>query len=282
MDPALHSIRGFSASTVCKKKRIKNVQKLELVRLMKANFLFIRGKHAIPRSEKSRADVWKVIAGRLNSLGPPVQSAEAWQRRWNDMRSATKSKMAKIQNYVREHGEDCPYELNLVERLIWETFSVKPDEYMRELNMKMWREKQQKCAGPTVGDSVSSCSSQLSVEQSFDMGWNQVETTVHDTGATGWSSSSFAFNDSEGGVMENTNRTSQPDQSFGPPAQTMEMNYAGYSGVSTSSNLIPSGSTDLVPGSNMLRELNKLFDLVLKQNEEILALLRQPAGNERW
>ena len=80
MDPALHSIRGFSASTVCKKKRIKNVQKLELVRLMKANFLFIRGKHAIPRSEKSRADVWKVIAGRLNSLGPPVQSAEAWQR----------------------------------------------------------------------------------------------------------------------------------------------------------------------------------------------------------
>nr|XP_049461086.1 uncharacterized protein LOC120949946 isoform X2 [Anopheles coluzzii] len=173
MDPTVNSTGGSSACADYRKKRIKNVQKLELVRLMKANFLFIRGKHAVARSEKSRADVWKVITGRLNSLGPPVQSAEAWQRRWNDMRSATKSKMAKIQNYVREHGEDCPYKLNLVERLIWDTFSVKPEEYMKDLNMKLWREKQQKCAGPSVGDSVSSCSSQLSAEQSFDMGWNQ-------------------------------------------------------------------------------------------------------------
>ncbi|XP_041762601.1 uncharacterized protein LOC121588585 [Anopheles merus] len=315
MDPTVNSTGGSSACADYRKKRIKNVQKLELVRLMKANFLFIRGKHAVARSEKSRADVWKVITGRLNSLGPPVQSAEAWQRRWNDMRSATKSKMAKIQNYVREHGEDCPYKLNLVERLIWDTFSVKPEEYMKDLNMKLWREKQQKCAGPSVGDSVSSCSSQLSADQSFDMGWNQVGTTVHDTGATGWSSASFAAMGREGGVMEDTNRTapfyptsstSQPDQSFGPPAQPMEMDYAGYSGASTSSNvthlrslestthwpsagssseeqskLIPSGSTDLVPGSKVLRELNKLFDLVLKQNEEILALLRQPAANEQ-
>uniref|UniRef100_A0A6E8VA17 Uncharacterized protein n=1 Tax=Anopheles coluzzii TaxID=1518534 RepID=A0A6E8VA17_ANOCL len=154
-------------------------------------------------------------------------------------------------------------------------------DYRKDLNMKLWREKQQKCAGPSVGDSVSSCSSQLSAEQSFDMGWNQVGTTVHDTGATGWSSASFASMGREGGVMEDTNRTGQPDQSFGPPAQPMEMDYAGYSGASTSSNLIQSGSTDLVPGSKVLRELNKLFDLVLKQNEEILALLRQPAGNEQ-
>ncbi|XP_035896629.1 uncharacterized protein LOC118505218 isoform X2 [Anopheles stephensi] len=183
MDSTVNSTGSSSASADYRKKRIKNVQKLELVRLMKANFLFIRGKHAVARSEKSRADVWKVITGRLNSLGPPIQSAEAWQRRWNDMRSATKSKMTKIQNYVREHGEDCPYKLNLVERLIWDTFSVKPEEYMKDLNLKLWREKQQPRVDGSVGpqpqsavDSVSSCSSQMSAaEQNFDMGWNQGE-----------------------------------------------------------------------------------------------------------
>uniref|UniRef100_A0A182K0U2 Regulatory protein zeste n=1 Tax=Anopheles christyi TaxID=43041 RepID=A0A182K0U2_9DIPT len=316
MDPTVNSTDS-SASTDYRKKRIKNVQKLELVRLMKANFLFIRGKHAVARSEKSRADVWKVITARLNSLGPPVQSAEAWQRRWNDMRSATKSKMAKIQSYVREHGEDCPYKLNLVERLIWDTFSVKPEEYMKDLNMKLWREKQQKCVGTPVGqpsasDSVSSCSSQMSAEQSFDMGWTQVGTTCHDTGA-GWNSTlSFAGRETSG-VMEDLNRTTafyptsssnQPEQSYGTH-QSVEMGYAGYSGTSTNNALhqrnmeatnqwtssstgtsldehakMIGGSTDLVPGSKVLRELNKLFDLVLKQNEEILALLRQPINEQ--
>uniref|UniRef100_A0A2K6VB12 Regulatory protein zeste n=1 Tax=Anopheles darlingi TaxID=43151 RepID=A0A2K6VB12_ANODA len=142
MDPLVNST-GAGSSSDYRKKRIKNVQKLELVRLMKANFLFIRGKHAVARCEKSRADIWQMITARLNSLGPPVQSAEAWQRRWNDMRSATKSKMTKIQSYVRDHGENCPYRLNLVERLIWDTFCVKPEEYMKDLNMKLWREKQQ-------------------------------------------------------------------------------------------------------------------------------------------
>lgn len=79
MDPLVNSTGAGSGSDY-RKKRIKNVQKLELVRLMKANFLFIRGKHAVARSEKSRADIWQMITARLNSLGPPVQSAEAWQR----------------------------------------------------------------------------------------------------------------------------------------------------------------------------------------------------------
>uniref|UniRef100_A0A182PSF7 Regulatory protein zeste n=1 Tax=Anopheles epiroticus TaxID=199890 RepID=A0A182PSF7_9DIPT len=315
MDPTVNST-GSSASADYRKKRIKNVQKLELVRLMKANFLFIRGKHAVARSEKSRADVWKVITGRLNSLGPPVQSAEAWQRRWNDMRSATKSKMAKIQNYVREHGEDCPYKLNLVERLIWDTFSVKPEEYMKDLNMKLWREKQQRCAG-TVGDSLSSCSSQMSTEPSFEAGWNQAGTTCHDTG-TGWNSAMpFAPSSNRANSdapMEDTNRTggafyptassSQPGQSY-QSHQSLDMGYSGYSS-STSTNgsahqrtiepmnqwisatssseeqskMTVAGSTDLVPGSKVLRELNKLFDLVLRQNEEILALLRQPTNEQ--
>lgn len=80
MDSSLNSTGGLSTSAIYKKKRIKNVQKLELVRLMKANFLFMRGKHTVARSEKSRDVVWKMIADRLNSLGPPVQSALAWQR----------------------------------------------------------------------------------------------------------------------------------------------------------------------------------------------------------
>uniref|UniRef100_A0A182S8S8 Regulatory protein zeste n=1 Tax=Anopheles maculatus TaxID=74869 RepID=A0A182S8S8_9DIPT len=317
MDSTVNSTGSSGASADYRKKRIKNVQKLELVRLMKANFLFIRGKHAVARSEKSRADVWKVITGRLNSLGPPVQSAEAWQRRWNDMRSATKSKMTKIQNYVREHGEDCPYKLNLVERLIWDTFSVKPEEYMKDLNLKLWREKQQPRADGTVGpqqqtalDSVSSCSSQMSTEQNFDMGWNQVGTTTtcHDIGL-GWNSpmsSSFASMSRENSLLEDSNQTAggfysnsgstlNPDQNYGLQSATT-MAYQGYSGGSTNStshlnhwtasaelrddaslhhqSKIAS-STDLVPGSKMFRELNKLFDLVLKQNEEILSLLRQ-------
>uniref|UniRef100_A0A182PSF6 Regulatory protein zeste n=1 Tax=Anopheles epiroticus TaxID=199890 RepID=A0A182PSF6_9DIPT len=122
------------------KKRIKIVQKLELVHLMKENFLFIRGKHAVVKSDKSRADVWDIIAARLNSLGPPKQSADTWQKRWNDMRSATNRKMLKIQNYVSEVGENCPYQLSMVERLIWDTFIVTPEEYMKDLKVKLSRQ----------------------------------------------------------------------------------------------------------------------------------------------
>ncbi|XP_050071019.1 uncharacterized protein LOC126558971 [Anopheles maculipalpis] len=232
------------------------------------------------------------------------------------MRSATKSKMTKIQNYVREHGEDCPYKLNLVERLIWDTFSVKPEEYMKDLNLKLWREKQQPRTDGTVGgpqhqsavDSVSSCSSQMSAEQNFDMGWNQVATTTtgHDTGL-GWNSpmpSSFASMSRDNSMVEDSNQTVggfystssctlHSDQNYGAQSSTaMAMGYQGYAGgssnqwTSSCSELRDeaslhhppkiASSTDLVPGSKMLRELNKLFDLVLKQNEEILALLRQP------
>uniref|UniRef100_A0A182MFR1 Regulatory protein zeste n=1 Tax=Anopheles culicifacies TaxID=139723 RepID=A0A182MFR1_9DIPT len=304
MDSTVNST-GSDASVDYRKKRIKNVQKVELVRLMKANFLFIRGKHAVARSEKSRADVWKIITGRLNSLGPPVQSTEAWQRRWNDMRSATKSKMAKIQNYIREHGEDCPYKLNLVERLIWDTFSVKPEEYMKDLNMKLWREKQhENCEGlqqQFAVDSVSPCSSEMSTEQSNDMGWNQTGPTCHGTGLAENSRMSFASMSKENSVLEYSNQTAggfygtsscnQTDQNYGAQPST-SMSYQGYPSSATnqwnSSGLTfeqredaalhqtkITSSTDLVSGNKTLWELNKLFEVVLRQNEEILILLRQ-------
>uniref|UniRef100_A0A182JGM4 Uncharacterized protein n=1 Tax=Anopheles atroparvus TaxID=41427 RepID=A0A182JGM4_ANOAO len=90
------------------------------------------------------------------------------------MRSATKSKMAKIQNYGREHGEECPYKLNMVERLIWDTFSVKPEEYMKDLNMKWCREKhqlergQQSSAFAMTIDSESGSSADVSLTQGFE------------------------------------------------------------------------------------------------------------------
>uniref|UniRef100_A0A182QW78 Regulatory protein zeste n=1 Tax=Anopheles farauti TaxID=69004 RepID=A0A182QW78_9DIPT len=308
MDSTVNST-GNSASSDYRKKRIKNVQKLELVRMMKANFLFIRGKHAVARSEKSRADVWKVITSRLNSLGPPVQSAEAWQRRWNDMRSATKSKMTKIQNYVREHGEDCPFKLNLVERLIWDTFSVKPEEYMKDLNMKLWREKQQTVDfGPSgqqsVADSISSCSSQVSMDQTFDgMGWSNIGSTGQE-GTTAWpSSTTMPTKDNLYGPESNVHQAE-----YGSQPQPISMGYQSYAdagsthtttnarsedvvnpwysaeredtGYQQEKTTTATATTDLVPGSKVLRDLNKLFDLVLRQNEEILQLLRQSAHSE--
>uniref|UniRef100_A0A182NA12 Regulatory protein zeste n=1 Tax=Anopheles dirus TaxID=7168 RepID=A0A182NA12_9DIPT len=264
MDPTVNST-GHGANADYRKKRIKNVQKLELVRLMKANFLFIRGKHAVARSEKTRADVWKVITSRLNSLGPPVQSAEAWQRRWNDMRSATKSKMTKIQNYVREHGENCPFKLNLVERLIWDTFSVKPDEYMKDLNLKLWREKQHTAnsgaatSQQSAADSVSSCSSQVSMDQTFEaLRWSNIGITNQDYSAAWASSTAMPMTDSVYGVENNFHQAEYGAQ------HTMGMGYQ------TSES-----TTELVPGNKVLRDLNKLFDRVLRQNEEILQLLRQ-------
>uniref|UniRef100_A0A182VVR3 Regulatory protein zeste n=1 Tax=Anopheles minimus TaxID=112268 RepID=A0A182VVR3_9DIPT len=305
MDSTVNST-GSDASVDYRKKRIKNVQKVELVRLMKANFLFIRGKHAVARSEKSRADVWKIITSRLNSLGPPVQTTEAWQRRWNDMRSATKSKVLKIQNYVREHGEDCPYKLNLVERLIWDTFSVKPEEYMKDLNMKLWREKQQEnCEGvqhQLVVDSVSPCTSEMSTEQSFEVGWSQAGTTCQSTDIAEHSGMCFASMSKENSVLEYSNQTAggfnttprcdQTDQHYGAQPTTNHMNYQGYPSSATN-EWISSGSafeqrevvdphqtkitssTDLLSGNKTLWELNKLFEVVLRQNEEIIFLLRQ-------
>ncbi|XP_052890974.1 uncharacterized protein LOC128299143 [Anopheles moucheti] len=305
MDSTVNST-GSDASVDYRKKRIKNVQKVELVRLMKANFLFIRGKHAVARSDKSRADVWKSITGRLNSLGPPIQSTEAWQRRWNDMRSATKSKMSKIQNYVREHGEDCPYKLNLVERLIWDTFSVKPEEYMKDLNMKLWREKQQATCGatsgqyqPAVDSVVSPCSSEMSTEQSFDMGWNQPGATSHNTGEN--IAPSFGSMSRESSALEYANQTvgtfsamsgcNPPDQHYEAQPAT-NMSYQGYPNTATNQWSIPGSSedafhqqtkmnspSDAVPGSKMLLELHKLFEVLLKQNEEILILLRQSGSD---
>ena len=61
-------------------KRVNGVQKQELVRLLKANFLFIERKHAVVRGEQSRAEVWRMITARLNSLGPPMHSIEVWQK----------------------------------------------------------------------------------------------------------------------------------------------------------------------------------------------------------
>ena len=62
------------------RQRVNSVQKQELVRLMKANFLFIERKHAVVRGELSRAEVWRMITARLNSLGPPMLSTEVWQK----------------------------------------------------------------------------------------------------------------------------------------------------------------------------------------------------------
>ncbi|XP_058120363.1 uncharacterized protein LOC131284924 [Anopheles ziemanni] len=309
-----------------RKKRIKNVQKLELVRLMKANFLFIRGKHAVARCEKSRGDVWKMITARLNNLGPPVQSAEAWQRRWNDMRSATKSKMAKIQNYIREHGDECPYKLNLVERLIWDTFSVKPEEYIKDLNMKLWREKHQLGLGqpsPMMAiDSESGSSADVSLVHGFEptgRSSNALESITSSAASSPWQDSmSFAT-----GPMSNQTCSrvdaNQPMEPINPslpgcsvnqdsfyPQSTSGMSYGTYLGVSantqtstlgrntneagqwhnsvSSSELRVDGAAtqsktsvppDMVSANKVLRDLNKLFDLVLRQNEEILNLLRQ-------
>ncbi|XP_053667365.1 uncharacterized protein LOC128716861 [Anopheles marshallii] len=224
------------------------------------------------------------------------------------MRSATKSKMSKIQNYVREHGEDCPYKLNLVERLIWDTFSVKPEEYMKDLNMKLWREKQQANCGatsgqyqPAVDSAVSPGSSEMSTEQSFDMGWNQPGTTSHNTGLGENSASCFGSMSREHSVLEYSNPTvggfsalsgyNQPDQNYGAQPSTN----VGYQGcTSTATNQWPiTGSSedafhhqtkmtspsDVVPGGKMLLELHKLFEVVLKQNEEILILLRQSSSD---
>ncbi|XP_041764798.1 uncharacterized protein LOC121589752 [Anopheles merus] len=116
------------------RQRVNGVQKQELVRLMKANFLFIERKHAVVRGDLSRAEVWRMITNRLNSLGPPMHSTEVWQKRWNDLRSTTKQKMHKIQSFVGENGEElCPYRLTSLERQIWSTLCANPAKQIETL-----------------------------------------------------------------------------------------------------------------------------------------------------
>ncbi|XP_049276540.1 uncharacterized protein LOC125760442 [Anopheles funestus] len=228
------------------------------------------------------------------------------------MRSATKSKMTKVQNYVREHGEDCPYKLNLVERLIWDTFSVKPEEYMKDLNMKLWREKQQANCHGVIGqqqsalDCISPSSSEISTEQSFDMGWNPEVTTCHNTGLGGNSEMCLTSVNKENGKLAYSNQTTGgfyaisscnlQDQNYGEQPTTSSLSYQGFPSTDTN-QWNGSGSSyeeredaslhqakmtsisDLVPGNKMLWELNKLFEVVLKQNEEILVLLRQSSND---
>uniref|UniRef100_A0A182J2N0 Uncharacterized protein n=1 Tax=Anopheles atroparvus TaxID=41427 RepID=A0A182J2N0_ANOAO len=62
----------------------------------------------------------------------------------------------------------------MVERLIWDTFSVNPEDYMRDLNMKWWREMhqlergQQSSAFPMTIDSESGSSADVSLTQGFE------------------------------------------------------------------------------------------------------------------
>ncbi|XP_050091482.1 uncharacterized protein LOC126575036 [Anopheles aquasalis] len=324
MDPLVNSTGAGSGSDY-RKKRIKNVQKLELVRLMKANFLFIRGKHAVARSEKSRADIWQMITARLNSLGPPVQSAEAWQRRWNDMRSATKSKMTKIQSYVRDHGENCPYRLNLVERLIWDTFCVKPEEYMKDLNMKLWREKQQLESntfvplyhdgrliesGATVNEVKSSVSlpcgneavsgseeshrgndsdsylyggttgtldSYPSVPSSYQSYGTENATVGASRGPDVYSEQSVGFSSAPAHCVSSGKSRDGQTMAERPPEHPKAWNRSMLNMPADTHDELSKVTAvpDSTAGEQVYRDINKLFDLILKQNEEILSLLRQ-------